>query len=417
MTSIGSDPLVVENFPPERPSLRVALVTETYPPEVNGVALTIDQLVRGLCARQHDIQLIRPRQARHEVPGSVQGLEQVLTRGMPIPRYPQLRLGMPAKRALQAMWATRRPDIVHIATEGPLGWSALRLAHKLRLPVTTDFRTNFHAYSRHYGVGWLKKPIVAYLRRFHNQADCTMVPTPGLKLELEAMGFERVRVVARGVDTQRFDPARRSEALRAAWGVGSGDPVVLSVGRLAPEKNLDLLVQAHDAMRRVNPAVRLVVVGDGPEREALQQRCPQALLVGEKRSDDLAIHYASADVFLFPSLTETFGNVTLEAMASGLAVVAFDYAAAAEVVAHGDNGLRVPFGDADAFTRRAADLGANAELRQRLRQGARSAMVGRDWGGITRQVEAIWMTLCAREGHRAAPRGEIGDALGELPGA
>ena len=410
------DALLVQNFPPERPSLRVALVTETYPPEVNGVALTIAQLVRGLRARQHDIQLIRPRQDRADVAGSAHGLEQVLTRGMQIPRYPHLRMGMPAKRSLHALWSQRRPDIVHIATEGPLGWSALRMANKLRLPVTTDFRTNFHAYSRHYGIGWLKKPIFAYLRRFHNLADCTMVPTPGLKRDLELLGFERLRVVARGVDSRHFDPRHRSEALRAAWGVQPHEPVVLSVGRLAPEKNLDLLLRAFEAMRQVNPAVRLVVVGDGPEREALAQRCPQALLVGEKRGEELACHYASADLFLFPSSTETFGNVTLEAMASGLAVVAFNYAAAADFISHGESGLLVPFADADAFTRRAADLLGNPELADRLRQGARAAMLRQDWDSIVEQVESVWAALCARGLSTAGLQDQCGDPLEGLSG-
>ena len=210
MNHPDGDPLLVENFLPEHRSLRVALVTETYPPEVNGVALTIDRLVRGLQARHHDIQLIRPRQAAVDAPFSHVGpepQEQLLMPGLPIPRYPHLRMGMPAKRALLGHWSLRRPDLVHIATEGPLGWSALQAARKFRLPVSSDFRTNFHSYSRHYGIGWLRKPIAAYLRRFHNQAQCTMVPTVSLQQELEKLGFERLLVVARGVDHQAFEHA------------------------------------------------------------------------------------------------------------------------------------------------------------------------------------------------------------------
>ncbi|MEN9886505.1 MAG: hypothetical protein RL758_1083, partial [Pseudomonadota bacterium] len=370
----SSEPLVIENYPPSQRSLRISVVTETYPPEVNGVALTVDRLVRGLQARNHDLQLIRPRQAPLEKDGFQEGLEQVLMRGLPIPRYPHLRMGMPSKKALTTMWTLRRPDLVHVATEGPLGWSALQAARKLRLPVSTDFRTNFHAYSRHYGVSWLHKPIAAYLRKFHNQAHCTMVPTPGLQKDLAALGFERLLVVARGVDTQRFMPARRDAALRSQWGVAPDDLVVLSVGRLAPEKNLRLLVQAYEAMLAVNPRCRLVVVGDGPEREAFQQRCPQAICVGSQTGDSLADHYASADAFLFPSLTETYGNVTPEAMASGLAVLAFDYAAAAELIQHGYNGLLAPFGDEDAFVRRAADLAATPARTAALRESARASV-------------------------------------------
>lgn len=394
--------LMVENYAPAQRSLRIALVTETFPPEVNGVALTVERLLRGLQARHHELQLVRPRQDRLELPAPEEGLEQVLTRGLPIPRYPHLRMGLPAKKSLLSMWTVRRPDLVHIATEGPLGWSALQAARKLKLPVSSDFRTNFHAYSRHYGFAWFQKPIAAYLRRFHNQADCTMVPTAELQAQLLGMGFERLKVVARGVDAQRFDPARRDPALRAEWGVGPEDRVVLSVGRLAAEKNLDLLARTFAAMQALDTRLRLVVVGDGPARESLQQRCPQALLVGPRRGDDLARHYASADLFLFPSLTETYGNVTPEAMASGLAVLAFDYAAAAELVRHGHNGVLAPLGDEDAFVRRACDLVTNPGLVAQMRLAARQTALAQDWAHIIDEVEAVWHRLLGWHASRLA---------------
>jgi glycosyltransferase involved in cell wall biosynthesis len=206
-------------------------------------------------------------------------------------------------------------------------------------------------------------------------------------------GFERLHVVARGVETMQFNPMHRSADLRASWGVADDDLVVLSVGRLAPEKNLGLLAQAFAAMQQVNPRVHLVVVGDGPSRHELQALCPAARCVGAKTGESLAAHYASADVFLFPSLTETYGNVTPEAMASGLAVLAFDYAAAAELVRHGDNGLVVPVTDEAAFLRRAADLAASPEQVRALRSRARETTLGRDWAHIAAQVESIWLGL------------------------
>jgi glycosyltransferase involved in cell wall biosynthesis len=395
-------PLMVENYPSAYRSLRIALVTETFPPEVNGVALTVQRLVQGLQARHHDVQLVRPRQDRLELPSPEVGLEQVLTRGLPIPHYPHLRMGLPAKKSLQSMWTLRRPDLVHIATEGPLGWSALQAARKLKLPVCSDFRTNFHAYSRHYGFAWLHKPIAAYLRRFHNQAHCTMVPTPALQAQLQAVGFERLQVVARGVDARRFNPAQRDERLRHAWGAGPQDRVVLSVGRLAAEKNLDLLASAFAQMQALDTRLRLVVVGDGPERDKLQQRCPQALLVGVKHGDDLARHYASADLFLFPSQTETYGNVTPEAMASGLAVLAFDYAAATELIRHGHNGLLASFGDEEAFIRRACDLISHPLLVEQMRVSARHTAQSQDWDQIIDQVEGVWSRLLNWHANRMA---------------
>ncbi|QHE77156.1 glycosyltransferase family 4 protein [Hydrogenophaga sp. PBL-H3] len=393
-TSDVCDALLVEHLPVPRPSLRVAVVTETYPPEVNGVAVTLQQLVQRLQAGNHQIQLIRPRQPLTDKDRDACD-DELLVRGLEIPRYPQLRLGMPIKRALLAQWSRQRPDLVHVATEGPLGWSAVQAARKLRLPLSTDFRTNFHAYSQHYGIGWLRKPIAAYLRKFHNLADCTMVPSSDLLHDLSAQGFERLMVVARGVDTARFSPVHRSEALRAQWGAAPDQPVLLSVGRLAREKNLDLLTRSWNAMRAVRPDLKLVVVGDGPSRNALAQACPEALMVGAQSGDDLARHYASADLFVFPSVTETYGNVTPEALASGLAVLAFDYAAAAELIRHGDNGLLAPRGDETAFLQNAVDLISNPGLVEHLRERGRATTLTQDWGQIARQVEGVWHQLLA----------------------
>ncbi len=379
--------LVVDELPAARHSLRLAVVTETYPPEVNGVAITIARLVEGLRDRGHDLQLVRPRQQAADVAGRANRLDEVLMRGLPIPRYPQFKMGLPARRALVERWTRRRPDLVHIATEGPLGWSALQAAALLKLPVTSDFRTNFHAYSQHYGVGWLHKPILAYLRKFHNRTRCTMVPTAALKRDLDGLGFERVQVVARGVDTRLFSPARRSDALRAAWGAGPDTCVVACVGRLAPEKNLGLLLAAFEAMRRERPDSLLLLVGDGPARAELQARCPRAVFAGLRSGDDLAAHYASADAFVFPSATETFGNVTPEAMASGLPVVAFDYAAASQLIRGGENGLLAALGDANGFVAQAVRLAADPALGRQYGEQARLTSQSHHWGQIVGQVE------------------------------
>jgi glycosyltransferase involved in cell wall biosynthesis len=298
-------------------------------------------------------------------------------------------------------WTLQRPDLLHIATEGPLGWSALQAARRLKLPVTSDFRTNFHAYSQHYGVGWLKTPIVAYLRKFHNLTRCTMVPTQALRAELQAIGFQNVQVVARGVDTQLFSPARRSAALRAAWGASDDTLVMVAVGRLAAEKNLDVTLRAFEAMRATGVDVRLVFVGDGPQRAALQQRCPDAVFAGMRRGEDLAAHYASADLFAFASLTETFGNVTIEALASGLPVLAFDTAAAGDWVRHGHNGWLLPVDDADGFVRQAAVLARAPSLVRSAAARARGQVAQLDWQQIAQQVEDIFLRTSGWSGTSA----------------
>lgn len=401
MTTVHSDQIVVEEYPATSPSLRLSVVTETWPPEINGVSLTLSRLVQGLCARNHQVQLIRPRQTRVDQALSHSGFEEVLMRGMPIPRYPELKLGLPGKRALIQAWTLKRPDLVHIATEGPLGWSALQAARRLRLPVTSDFRTNFHAYSQHYGVGWLRKPIVAYLRKFHNLTQLTMVPTQALRAELMNSGFQNVQVVARGVDTQLFNPVRRSDELRQQWGARSDSLVVLVVGRLAAEKNLDVALQAFEAMRAHHGDVKLVFVGDGPLRESLQQRCPQAVFAGMRKQAELAAYYASADLFVFPSITETFGNVTIEALASGLPVLAFDTAAAGDWVKSHSNGWLVPVHDEPGFLSVAASLAQNPSRLADARSLARAQVADLDWRQIAVQVEGL---LFQTAGYASAPQ-------------
>jgi glycosyltransferase involved in cell wall biosynthesis len=388
----GAD-IVLQHYPAAVRKMRVAMVTETYPPEINGVAMTMGRIVSGLQARGHTVQLIRPRQHPGDRPLVQPLFEEVLQRGMPIPRYDALKLGLPAKQALMRLWAKHRPDIVHVVTEGPLGWSALGAASRLKLPVTTDFHTNFHSYSAHYGVGWLKTPITAYLRKFHNKALSTLVPTESLRRELEVLGFRNLEVVARGVDTALFNPQRRSTAMRQDWGVKDGEPVALSVGRLAPEKNLPLVLRAYQLMRELQPRLRLVLVGDGPERTRLARENPEVIFAGMRTGEDLAAHYASADVFLFPSMTETYGNVTVEAMASGLAVVAYDYAAAQQHIRHHQNGVLVPFGAADDYVQAAAALVNDTVRIRAFGKNARAVTEKLDWSCIVAEFEQALLRL------------------------
>ncbi len=378
--------------------LRVAFVTETYPPEVNGVALTVARVVSGLRARGHEMQLVRPRQETDGARGGADARE-LLVSGLPIPRYPHLKMGLPAGRLLARVWTANRPDVVHVATEGPLGYSAANAARRLGIAVTSDFRTNFHAYTRHYGIGWLARPILGYLRAFHNHTATTMVPTEALRCQLTMEGFDNLVVVGRGVDAGRFDPSHRSEELRRTWGAGPEQPVALYVGRLASEKNLGLLVRSFHAISLAQPAARLVLVGDGPMRESLRSALPEAVFAGQRHGADLAAHYASADLFVFPSLTETFGNVTPEAMASGLAVVAYDHAAAAQLIRPGQSGVLVACGNEAQFVRSAVALANSRALRESMGAQARLHVSHHGWDAVLGRFESVLRHALQRQTH------------------
>lgn len=352
--------------------MHYAIVTETYPPEVNGVALTVQSLVAGLRARGHRVSLVRPCQQEAGPPDP----EQTLVPGFALPSYPGLRAGLPAAGLLARAWRDACPDAVYIATEGPLGWSALRAARRLGIPIATGFHTRFDEYMRDYRMPWLEPVALEWMRRFHNRADATLVPTRELEAALRANGFGRVRRLPRAVDTALFDPSLRSEAVRAALGVAADAPLVIHVGRLAAEKNLPLALRAFRRLQAQRPDARMVMVGDGPLRERLQRENPDCAFTGVLRGDALARMFASADLFLFPSRSETFGNVTLESMASGVPVVAYDYGAAREHLRDGLHGAAVPCDDEGAFLAAAVALGRDPDRLRVMGRAAREAVLG-----------------------------------------
>jgi glycosyltransferase involved in cell wall biosynthesis len=390
--------------------IRIAVVTETYPPEINGVARTVGPMVEWLLARGHLIDLVRPRQPG-ETPRTPQpGLQETLTRGAAVPRS-QVQIGFARPGRLAALWRATRPDLVHVVTEGPLGWAAVSAARSLGIPVASDFHTNFHSYSAHYGFAWARGAVEAYLRWIHNRTACTLIPTEQLRVELEHIGIERLRVARRGVDVRLFDPARRSAELRRQWGCRGDELVAISVGRLAPEKALDDFATAARAMRAIDPRIRVVVVGDGPVRARLQKRNPDFHFAGARVGDDLGAHYASADVFLFPSVTETFGNVVLEAMASGLAVVAYDDAAARLHVVHMESGMLAPRGDFRLFTHLAEMLAHEPAMRLCLGREARCAALEVPWDKRWPELEALLIEAASQPPTSASPAAARAEAL------
>lgn len=362
--------------------MKICLVTETFPPEINGVSMTLNRLVTGLSRKGHEMHVIRPKQFKGDGEKKPAGYTEHLVLGVPIPGYDILKMGVAGFNQLYQNWQRFKPDVVHIATEGPLGMQALFSALRNKIPVVSSFHTNFHSYGKHYHLGWLTGIGLAGMKYFHNNTRLTLVPSEDLRLDLKAEGFKNLKIMGRGVDTDLFSPAKRDPALRKQWGVGENQPVLIYVGRLAGEKNIPLAVRAYETVKPICPDMKFVLVGDGPERSNIEKAHPELIFAGMRQGEDLARHYASGDAFLFPSITETFGNVVTEALASGLAVLGYDYAAPGRYIEHGINGWLVPFDDADAFLRQSKAIFQSRSAWPEIRNQARATAETLSWDSI-----------------------------------
>jgi len=362
--------------------IRLSVVTETYLPDVNGVANSLAQMLSALDPDKFRIQIIRTKPRTDWT----SQFEEVWCPGVSIPMYPDLQLGWPAKKSIQDAWQRFQPDIVFLVTEGPLSYSALRLAQKMGMPAVSAFHTNFHRYSAYYGLGWIKSLTLRWLRYFHNQTRRTLVPAQEVADSLTGENFERIEVLPHGVDCERFNPKRRSIALRNQW-QADDNPVCLYVGRVAAEKNIPLALKAYQQLKVDNPDLLMVVVGDGPMRASLQQEYPDVIFAGIKTGTELARYYASADYFIFPSLTETYGLVTTEALASGLPVAAFNVAAAAMHIEPGVNGALAVENNEQDFIYQCQQM--MAVHQPMMRQQARQVAEHISWQSVAEQFANV----------------------------
>ncbi len=360
--------------------MRVSLVTETYFPQVNGVSRTLGQLAHCLTERGDTVQIIQPDYGRDA------GGEFVhLVRSCSLPFYKELFLPIPPFGAVHRAIDAFRPDVIHIATEATLGLSVLCHARKRKIPTVSSFHTNFDQYSDHYGVGWTKGTIWRYLRWFHNRTRETYVPSLATIAGLRARGFAHLKLWPRGVDGVLFRPDRPGRAaIRKALGFRDDQVVVGYVSRIAAEKNIQYLVDALEVVAIERPDARFLFVGDGPARSEMERRMgPHARFVGYRSGDDLADHYAAADLFAFSSLTETFGNVILEAMASGLPVVALRAGGVGDTVRPGETGFLIePDAPPPVFANAVLGLIDDAGLRHRTADSARAYASSQSWSEI-----------------------------------
>ena len=360
-------------------SLRIALFTGNYNHIEDGVSRTLGRLVGYLEDEGHQVMVLGPTiDDALDQPGRFVAVPSV-----PLPGRPEYRVSTRFPADLQRRAIQFAPHVVHIATPDVLGHRALTWARELDIPVVSTYHTHFASYLDYYKLGRTEPVLWAFFRRFYNRCDEVYAPTPAMRDALLANGITAtVRLWPRGIDLDRFRPERRSADWRRQRGFADSDVVVSFVSRLVKEKGLDVYADTVRALQAESVPVRALVVGDGPEREALEAELPTAVFTGHLSGDEIATAYASSDVFLFPSETETFGNVTLEAMASGLAVVAADAAGTASLIADGETGLLCPPRDRAAFldaTRRAA---TDSALRQRLGDAARQSAGAYDWSEV-----------------------------------
>lgn len=367
--------------------LRIALFTGNYNHVEDGVSRTLGRLVGYLLDQGHDVLVLGPTiDDPLPQPGRFLAVPSVAAPGRPEYR---ISTGFPKARRREV--ERFAPHIVHIATPDVLGHKALAWARGLGVPVVSTYHTHFASYLDYYRLGLAEGALWAALRRFYNRCAEVYAPTPAMRDALLAHGItSTIRLWPRGIELDRFTPEARSAGWRQSHGFSEDDVVVSFVSRLVKEKGLDVFTHVVRQLQAEGLPIRALVVGEGPEREALAAELPSAVFTGHLSGEDLATAYASSDVFLFPSETETFGNVTLEAMASGLAVVAADAAGSASLIDDGRTGLLCPPRDRDAFvaaTRRAATSPA---LRQQLGSAARLDAQAYDWSEVLARMVSYY---------------------------
>lgn len=379
--------------------MRVLFCTDTFLPEVNGVTTVLATMRDGLRSRGHSVFVTAPSY------GSPSRDESAVFRlgAIPCPGYSQVRLSWPWGRGLAKTFDQFNPDLVHVVTEGPIGAFGRSYAIRRGLPLVSSFHTDFPRYAARYLGRLAVGPTQAWLRRFHHAAAMTQTPSGVTQAELRAMGLPRATVWGRGVDSRWFRPDRRDEARRRTLGI-AGRLLVLHVGRLAVEKDVDTLVKGFDRAReRLGDRAAFCVAGDGPRAAWVRAALPYAMHLGFLDRATLADLYADADIFVFPSPTETCGLVALEAMASGVPVIGADAGGIPENVRHGLTGFLVPAGDAEGFAARIVELAEDGEQRGAMREAARSFAVGRDWARELDELEAAYARVTYTTTAVAAP--------------
>jgi glycosyltransferase involved in cell wall biosynthesis len=384
--------------------MRILFCTDTYPPQVNGVSVVTAISVAGLRDRGWECAVVAPRYPPGE--GSVftearTGGESVLESipSVAMPRYPDIRLAAPSYSAIVGLVRRFKPDLVHSETEFVLGRLGQLAGARTGLPLVSSYHTDFARYATAYGVPWMRGPIARYIARFHRRSRRTYTPSNPARDDLGRAGVRDVEVWGRGVDIEAYHPRHRTAAWRERRGIGDRFTFVY-VGRLAAEKRVEQIVAAYTVARGALPpdSTRLVIAGAGPQEAALRAAAPpDTIFLGYlDRRVELPTLYASGDAFVFASLTETLGLVILEAMASGLPVIAVPAGGVADHLRDGVNGLAIPAADVSAMAAAMAALATDRTLAHRLAAGARATAEALSWDHELDRLDASYREVCAR---------------------
>ncbi|HEY8258211.1 MAG TPA: glycosyltransferase family 1 protein [Gemmatimonadales bacterium] len=379
------------------PPLRIALFSEVYWPMVSGVGVTLLRLTDALQARGHAVRVYTATYALP--PGTPNRPEVHRSPSIPLFLYPDVQWAFPRLRDVVDDLARFRPDVIHVATEFSLGIAGVKAARQLQLPVIASAHTDYDQYAARYGVPWALKAGWHYLRWFYSQAHRVLCPSRIYEEHLHSHGVTHTGLWSRGVDPDVFSPRFRHTAYRERFGVEPGDLLVTYIGRLAREKNLDLLLEAWDAIVPDRGSAQLVLVGQGPLEEEIRRReMPGVHVTGLLHGRELAQAYASADLFVFPSTTETFGNSLLEAMGSGLPPLVAASGGVLEFSAHGENAWLVEPDSAPAIAEGLVRLLQDEALRRRLARGALKAARARDWTTVYDRLIADYRAAISARG-------------------
>jgi glycosyltransferase involved in cell wall biosynthesis len=385
----------------ERP-LRIALFSGNYNCVRDGANKALNRLVQHLLDRGHAVRVYSPTVPE---PAFAPAGDLVPAPSLPVPLRPEYRFSTGLPRRVERDIIGFAPDLLHLSAPDLLCFRALALGRRLGIPVVASLHTRFETYFDYYGIGFLRRPAEAWLRRFYGRLDRVLVPSAEMGAELAATGVTTPQSMwSRGVDALAFSPEQRDLAWRRQQGFADGEVVPLFFGRLVAEKGLDIFEAVVARLRADGRQVRPLLVGEGPARGALARRLGDAVFTGHLDGADLGRAVASADILLNPSITEAFGNVTLEAMAAGLAVVAADVTSTRALLIDGEDGLVVPPRDVEAWALAVRRLEEDHLLRRRLAGAARAKALAFDWAVILDNVIAAYREVMAAAAAAGADR-------------